>query len=399
MNSQTVFKFPQDPAIPNSLVRDVLAKLAYLDERVDEATISGDGVLVTISLRGKAEAGTQELLAGRVRTIVGAMTNGVFAPPLRVVEERSYEMSCRTDPMPDLLTQGEVVPEGPGCFMLGPILSKVIDYFESRLLDVAQSMQAAPFRFPALIPAGYMEKVKYFQNFPHSLTFATHLRENLPDIEKFSCEAVTKEGRIDVARDVYASAPAILAPTVCHHLYFGLNGRRLPATGMTVTASGHCFRYESRNMRSLERLWDFTMREIIFVGTSEFVRSKLDECRERIRPILADFKITHTVMTASDPFFIGTFRDQAAYQAAFELKHEIRAALPYKNDTLAIGSFNRHSDFFGRTLDIRLEDGSAAHTGCVGIGFERLVLAFVAQHGTDPADWPRSVRNAVGSPA
>ena len=32
------------------------------------------------------------------------------------------------------------------------------------------------------------------------------------------------------------------------------------------TAAGHCFRYESRNIRGLERLWDFTMREIIYCG-------------------------------------------------------------------------------------------------------------------------------------
>lgn len=69
--------------------------------------------------------------------------------------------------------------------------------------------------------------------------------------------------------------------------------------------------------------------------------------------------------------------------------------MPYKNDSLPIGSYNRHGDFFGRKLDIRLEDGSPAHTGCIGIGFERLAHTFVAQHGLDPTRWPQKVGEAM----
>src|SRR5262249_8294162 len=111
-----------------------------------------------------------------------------------------------------------------------------------------------------------------------------------------------------------------------------------------------------------------------------------------LRPLMEELDLTYKIMTANDPFFIGTFRDQAAYQAAFDLKFEVRASLPYKNETLAIASYNRHSDFFGRTLNIELENGEPVHTGCFGLGFERMALAVVAQHGTDPRHWPSSLR-------
>jgi seryl-tRNA synthetase len=392
--AETVFQFRQSPTIPPSLLADVLAKLAYLDERVAEASVSVGGDVITVSLHGEADAELEGILGERVRTIVAAMTKGTFEPPLRVLEEHTFTMTAAGDPMLDLLARGELVQEGPGFFVIGPLLSRVIAYFERRMMDVANDMGAAPYRFPALISPSYMEQVQYFRSFPHALTFATHLRENLPGIQQFSCEAVTQDGRIIVDGDLYARVPAVLAPTICHHLYLALRGTRL-SEGMIATASGHCFRYESRNMKSLERLWNFTMREIIFVGSAEHVRNSLADARERIRPIMEEFQLTHKIMSANDPFFIGTFRDQAAFQAAFELKYEIRAALPYKEDTLAVGSYNRHNDFFGRTLDIRLQDGSAAHTGCIGIGFERLAHAFVAQHGTDPQKWPRTVQDAV----
>jgi hypothetical protein len=77
--------------------------------------------------------------------------------------------------MPELLARREVVQEGPGYFVLGPIMSRLVEFVESRLLRVADHMHAVPYRFPALISPAYLEKVKYFQNFPHSLSFVTHL--------------------------------------------------------------------------------------------------------------------------------------------------------------------------------------------------------------------------------
>ena len=138
------------------------------------------------------------------------------------------------------------------------------------------------------------------------------------------------------------------------------------------------------------------MREIIFVGTDEQTKAWLDEARDRIRTILQDLHLSYRVMTASDPFFIGVFRTQAQVQQTLEMKFEIHAHLPYKQDTIAVGSYNHHGNFFGRSLNIRLAKGPAC-TGCFGMGFERLAFAFVAQHGLDTGRWPAAVREALSS--
>jgi seryl-tRNA synthetase len=273
-----------------------------------------------------------------------------------------------------------------------------VQYFESRMIEVAEEMNAVSFRFPALISPRYLERVQYFKNFPHSLSFVSHLRENLPDIQRFMDQAsVSDDGAVFAPPEGYSQPSAMLSPTVCHHLYLALSESELPESGLVATASGHCFRYESINMVSLERVWNFTMREIIFVGTDNQVHDHINAVREAMRPLLEDLELSYKVVTANDPFFIGTFRDMTAYQAAFELKFEIRADLPYKSETVAIGSYNRHGDFFGRTLNIRMPDGSPACTGCLAIGFERLALAFVTQHGIDPDRWPEKIREFSGS--
>jgi seryl-tRNA synthetase len=393
--SSVFFEFPQQPPIPKFLIKDVLAKLAYVDERVRAAKISSSGELITLELSSEASSDSREELSRRVASLVEAMSDNAFEPELKIIEQHSFSGSNQTDPMGELASRREVVEEGPGYFVLGPLLTAVVAHIEERILEVAREMQATQYRFPSLISPAYMERVEYFRNFPHSLSFATHLRENLPDIQRFSCEAVTVDGVISADSAVYAPVSAMLAPTVCHHLYLTMSDCRIEGDGITATATGNCFRFESRNMRSLERVWNFTMREIIFVGTDSYVRACIEEVRNRIRPLLHELELTYSVMTANDPFFIGTFRDQAAYQAAFELKHEIRTPLPFKGETIAVGSYNRHGDFFGRSLNITLADGSSANTGCVGIGFERIAYAFVCQHGIDPAKWPSALRQAV----
>lgn len=111
-----------------------------------------------------------------------------------------------------------------------------------------------------------------------------------------------------------------------------------------------------------------------------------------MQPVFEQTGLAYRLESATDPFFIGEFRKQVAFQSAFQLKYEIRAALPYKDATLAVGSYNYHQDFFGRSLNIRLPDGTPAHTGCAAFGLERIAFAFLAQYGLNPANWPEEVR-------
>ena len=149
------------------------------------------------------------------------------------------------------------------------------------------------------------------------------------------------------------------------------------------------------NKAWLFRLWNFSMREIIFVGPQEFVLKNRETARQRMAEVLAELGLAYRVESANDPFFIGEFRRQATFQSAFQLKYEIRALLPFRNGTLAAGSYNYHQDFFGRHLNISLPDGSPAHTGCVAFGLERMAFALLAQHGLDPAGWPAALQESL----
>lgn len=372
---------------------DVQSKLAYLDTRIIFAKLSDDGASIELIASRPVTTEERHEIEETARYLVRSMCEDAFEPEMKILEERTGSQPYALDPMEELLRRREVVKEGDGFYAIGPLMTSVMDFFEHRILEIAETVQAVPHRFPALISSEYLEKVQYFKNFPHSLAFVSHLNESLADIERFADEAHCCAGQVIADQAVFARPTAMLSPTVCHHLYNTLAGTRIIPEGLVATAFGNCFRFEARNMASLERIWNFTMREIIFVGDDDFVEQGLTRVRSAFGNVLAELDLSYSVMTANDPFFIGTFRDQAAYQAAFELKYEVRALLPHAGKTIAVASYNRHGNFFGRTLDITDNAGEAACTGCFGAGYERLAFAFISQHGTTPQNWPHAVRD------
>jgi seryl-tRNA synthetase len=389
-------EFEPSVPIPEYLIGEVQSKLAYADEQIAAAQVSPEHIRIQVWAGSDLSPARRAELEEKVQRVVTSMAKGAIRPKVQVLEDHlDRPLACRIDPMPELISRGEVYPEGQGIYALGPLLSNLIAYFENHFVALAASFGATPYRFPTLIPARYLERVNYFHAFPHSLTFATHLREDLDVIDHFAQHAACDEHGLTTSLDSFARPQALLSPAVCYHLYFALADKPLPEGSVIATAVGNCFRYEAINLVSLERLWNFTMREVIFVGSKDFVLESREAARQRMAQVFKKIGMAYRVESANDPFFIGEFRKQAAFQSAFQLKFEIRASLPFKDSTLAVGSYNYHQDFFGRNLNITLPDGSPAHTGCAAFGLERLAYAFLAQFGLDPASWPADVKETL----
>jgi seryl-tRNA synthetase len=380
--------------VPEHLQGQVQSKLAYVDELIAGASFADDETII-IDLHAKVEKNNLLTIEAKVQRVAEEMAKGAVAPKVEILEDESQRaVPFNLDPMPELLKRGEVSEEHTGIFTFGPLMARLINVFESQYLALADEFDASPYRFPTLISAEKLGRVQYFRAFPHSLTFATHLREDLDLIDDFSKQTEYEEAGLNTPPNSFSRIQALLSPAVCYHLYFALADAELEGGQMAATAVGNCFRYESNNMTSLERMWNFTMREVIFVGSADYVLENREKGRVLMRTVFEEMGLAYHVESANDPFFVGEFRRQAAFQNAFQLKYEVRATLPFKGSTLAVGSYNYHQDFFGRNLNISLPDGSPAHTGCVAFGLERMAYAFLAQYGLDQKEWPASIREA-----
>lgn len=380
--------------IPDFLVREVRSKLAYADEAIASVELKPAQRLVRLKLRRTAASVDLTALHAKVTKVVDSLMAGARPPEIKILfDELARPVPFDEPPMDLLEAAGELVEETTGVYSIGPRLASIMQYFEAQLNGMAAEFGARPYSFPALIPATFLEKVRYFRNFPHSLSFVSHLREDIDNIEAFAAHACCEHGTLVSPPERFAPVKVLLSPAVCYHLYLFLSGRTLDRDPHVAVTKGNTFRYESSNLRSLERLWTFTMWEMIFVGSKAVVLERIEAGYKAASAILQKAGMAFRIESATDPFFIGEYAVQSTYQSAYDLKYEFRARLPYSGDSLAVGSRNYHQDFFGRSTKISAQGGTTAHSGCVAFGLERLAYAFVAQYGLDPAHWPPALRD------
>lgn len=323
----------------------------------------------------------------KVEKVLSGIRDGFVPPAERVVAERRNPAPSWSGIDVDLAAAGFIRESGQGRAILGPMMACLVERLDQIFLEMAASFNAKPIGTPALIPCEILSRIDYFRAFPHSLTFAYHLPADVDAIERFSESPLDAEGKISSCAS--NGADAVLSPAVCFHLYHFLEGQTLNQALDAYTMRGRCFRYESGALTGLERLWDFTMREIVFVGEKDAVMESRKQSIEWTTELADRLGLLYRVKTASDPFFVGEFRQRTIFQAAFDLKYEWQVDLdPARESAIAAGSFNVHQTHFGKAFSIRLPSGEMAWTGCMAFGLERLALAVIRQHGISVENWP-----------
>ena len=376
-------------AIPDELAEEFLKRLPYVSEGINNVRLLPGSTSVQFELRHGFE-NQEALVASRISEVASKLCSNHRPGFSKTLAKRDVlPSSFRDDPHPLLAEQGELVSFGRGRYGFGPKLIALMEAFDSRILELAAAFHAPAYTFPSLIGADVLDRCRYFRNFPASLSLVSHLREDHGLLQEFTRSAHWDGEQLDFDRASLSSVECLLSPAVCFHWYAWLGNSKLPEPRV-ITAIGKCFRYESSNLSGLERLWDFTMREIIFVGPGQYILDQRKTCIDFSVQFLNELGVAYEITSATDPFFADAYAAQAAYQKGFDLKFELLLTLPYSGKKLAAGSSNYHQDFFGRSFDIEA-GGASAHTGCLAFGLERMALAFVAQHGVNEKNWPDEV--------
>ena len=366
---------------------EIRKQIAFLSRSVSNVRFSDDGAAVLYDVTGEEDA-TLEMsvrdLGDRIARALRSLERKVFFAS-KAMDDPRFAAHVKMDGVHFL---------GTGQVALSGIPLRLFNYFDRVFEKFGDPWRAEPLRTPTLIPSNTLSRCDYFRSFPHNVTFASHLREDVKVVDAFRARHQTADDVDELALADMARPEACLSPAVCYHVYHLHENQTLPAAGISYGICGKCFRYESSNISDLRRLWDFTMREVVFLGNRDTVLTHRTKSVDMMAEFLDAHRLAGEVRTASDPFFVAPDAVSKTYfQLNSDSKLEVSLLLPGGERT-AVGSHNYHSDFFGRAFQTEIEGAGPMHSVCVAFGLERWVYAFLQQHGSNPETWPEIVRRA-----
>ncbi len=266
--------------------------------------------------------------------------------------------------------------------LAGPTLER-FQSLERLFLGWAATVKAQEHRVPSVISAEQLKKVDYFRSFPHLMTLPATLAPDGENLRRFTAsEPVDAQGRL--RETAFAPVRDVLTPAACYHFYVLFQDAVLDRPQLLTTCAT-CFRWE-RQFVPLQRQWSFSMREIVVLGTPDEVETFAGRFRERIQRWCESAKLPVEWKTATDPFFNPKKNPKALMQQLESVKTEL-----VFDGKLAIGSINRHGDYFGEAFNIRRKK-EPVHSACVAFGVERWLFALLTQFGVRRTDWPLSLR-------
>ncbi|HEY8077627.1 MAG TPA: hypothetical protein VIF62_26050 [Labilithrix sp.] len=375
-------------AIDEELVAELEKSAPYASNKLERLRVTPDRCGAEVQC---ADGSTVEEVRPKVLALVRAMSERFRS--LGPAEELAHRARRDDGPIDvgafdELARRGWARAIGRGQIALAGGALALKQRLDADVRDLARArFGALEEDHPTLLDAEVLARCGYFGSFPQSVCLVSHLREDFDAIESFRRANVDADS-LRVPEASALATDAVLRPAVCIPIYRAMQGASLRDGGRVVTSSGRCYRYESRNMEGMRRLWDFSMREIVFLGDVEAKRAAI---LGSLTALAETWDLSFRLVSASDPFFATVRATKALWQRTRAAKYElvVDAGAP-----LAAGSVNFAGALFGEAFGIT-HGGAPATTACVGFGLERLVLALFAQHGFDRARWPREIGEAA----
>jgi seryl-tRNA synthetase len=395
--SQAEMVIPLPRPVDSTLASDIEKESVFVSPFLERIVVEPDRASVRAILKNNAPMEEVRDKATRYLETMAKQVSG-YNTKVFLENKRNDDGEYEANANLSLAEAGWLHDYGKGQVAYsGPVLKLARLINEKAGALYAERLGAIDGHFPALVDADTLQKCGYFDSHPNAVTFIGNMLEDFDAIEEFRVANSCSEGALLPPQEHVHVDGMCLNPAACFPCYPTLTGRKLDE-GECYSWLGRVFRYESRNISGLERLYEFNVRELVYVGSEAFTRVSREKSLIAIEDLIRFFDLDAVVQTATDPFFATVSAARKFWQQAQEVKSEI--LMPVAQDDgsrklLACGSINLHGNFFGTRFEILCPDGEPANTGCVGLGIERWVLACFSQHGLDPDRWPAGVRDRI----
>ncbi len=277
---------------------------------------------------------------------------------------RKINILYNNNPMDELIEQKLVIPVGIGLFVFTGILAQILEKIENIIKQIAKKVDAEPICVPSLLSWENTQKSQYLNSFRNQA------------ISLYTLPETTAEPSLN-------DCIGLASPTVCYHYFSSLQNSTIKKNHV-ITAISKCARKEQGPLPDFSRCTNFTMREVVILGTEQFCQEKRNEILQETLNILNTFfDLDYSLVTASDPFFGNQSELKTKAQLFSEAKYEIQATIPWNKSSISIASFNNHGKIFYSRFSISSTDPLLSHSSCIGWGYERILYTILTQKGLD----------------
>lgn len=274
---------------------------------------------------------------------------------------------------------GNVAFEGAAKFLF--------DFFDSKFEKIALGFGAKSKIYPVLLPVEAYQKTGYLKRSPQYAIFCCNTFEDIDKLEDLQHNIQNDNIQLSLKQPTFA-----LSPSACFHTYLEYENTVLDSDSV-YTFCQSVFRNEGRfNFLEIGRLMDYHVREIVMIGSIDFVSTTRQEFLNKVVELMKEWGICFSVHIAADTFVMPKIQKFKKIQKVEKLKYEIKLNCNLSHK-ISVASFNLHGSAFTDPFNIKVKNNDDTVTGCIGFGIERWVIAFICQYGTEPLKWPEEIKN------
>ncbi|WP_336783261.1 hypothetical protein [Paenibacillus illinoisensis] len=363
--------------IPEKLIDKVeilLERIPYLSESITGMTYSKDNYVVELSVNDY-EINSRDMveLKESYQDLCKSLEN------TRVLKERVIKSNL----IPDNNKQRKSNKNNSEhSLYMDEYDVMLMEHLDKEFMKIAIKHGAEQREYPSVLNKSNMSRNQYHIHFPQNIYGVASVPHKYKAITNFR-----KNAQIESYVDSFVFQGEILQPCICYHCYGELQGQSL-LDGKLLTGKGKCFRHEIEWRKDNFRRNEFTMREIVYIGTADSVLHTRNLIMEEVWSLFESLGLKGRISTATDPFFFSQdLKTKGIYQMMSSAKYELLVTT-LSGKEVSIASFNYCQDMLCSKYEIIGRDKAALHSGCVAFGIDRWKEALKDTHGRDLKEWP-----------
>ena len=351
------------------------------------------------------ERGSYDRLLKMVEEELGkAAEPEVSAPPMQIVRQGEVKpIKFDKDPAETALKLGWITRfPGRGQWIYGPPYAALYEIIEDTLVEgVAKKLGFQPCLLPKLIPFDVMKLMPgYFDGIPEGMYYVCPPPREPESFKDFKESfKIHKDVPAEELRKILKDPEYVLAPAQCEPFWYLFHRKSIKELPIKLyDRSGWTYRWEGGGVEGLVRVQEFRRIELVYYGLPDEAVKIRDAVLEENRRISDDLLDLEWRIVTSIPFFS---RKTACIMDVHDSRqvsaYDLETYMPYrgprnKAEWLEITACFVHRTKFINAFKIKEEKSQEIWSGCTGMGVSRWVAAFLARHGFDVDNWPRSIK-------